>query len=237
MVQMGNELLHAQRLLNERPAVQPSPPPASQSYLTEQDVQNYGNDLLDVAQRAALQTVSPHLQRLDHENAELRNRLAQESRRALDQAVEAAVPNYREIDRDSRWHRWLLGIDLYSGRVRQQLLNEAIAAASAPRVISFFKGFLNEEVATGHIEPASAPAASAPREPAVNLASLAAPGRARPAGGDITSLPPEKPTYTRAQLRDLYTAHRKGAYIGREAEWARIDADIIAAGREGRVLG
>jgi hypothetical protein len=163
--------------------------------------------------------------------------LAREARRVLDQQVEAAVPNYREIDSDPRWHRWLLGIDLYSGRVRQQLLNEAIAAASAPRVISFFKGFLNEEVATGHVEPASVPAASAPREAAVNLASLAAPGRARPAGGDYSSLPPEKPTYTRAQLRELYAAHRKGAYVGREAEWARIDADIIAAGREGRVMG
>jgi hypothetical protein len=30
--------------------------------------------------------------------------------------------------------------------------------------------------------------------------------------------------------------HRKGAYTGREAEWNRQEADIIAAGREGRVL-
>src|SRR5262249_969770 len=176
MVQMGNELLHVQRLLQERPAAQPpTPPPPPQRYLTEQDVQNYGNDLIDFTRRAAAEAVSPHLARLDQENADLRNRLAREARRSLDQMVEAAVPNFREVDRDPRWHRWLLGVDLYSGRVRQQLLNEAIAAASAPRVISFFRGFLNEEVATGHIEPAPSPAASAPREPAIQLASLAAP--------------------------------------------------------------
>jgi len=237
MVQMGNELLHAQRLLQERAITPPPPPPPPQNYLTEQDEQQYGRDLIDFTQRAATQAVAPHLQRLDSENAELRSRLAREARHSLDQQVELAVPNYRDIDRDPRWHRWLMGIDLFSGRVRQQLLNEAIAAASAPRVISFFKGFLNEEAATGHIEPASTPAASAPREPAVPLASLAAPGRARPAGSDISGLPPEKPIYTRAQLRELYAAHRKGAYVGREQEWARIDADIIAAGREGRVLG
>jgi hypothetical protein len=57
-----------------------------------------------------------------------------------------------------------------------------------------------------------------------------APGRARPAR-------PEKPIYTRAQIAQLYSAHRKGAYVGREAEWARQDADIIAAGREGRIRG
>jgi hypothetical protein len=46
-----------------------------------------------------------------------------------------------------------------------------------------------------------------------------------------------KPTYTRAQIAQIYAAHRKGTYAGREAEWARIDADIIRAAAEGRVLG
>jgi hypothetical protein len=238
LVQMGNELLHAQRLLSTRQPQQPSQTPASPpSYLTDQDVQNYGGDLIDFTQRAAVQAVAPHLQRLEGENAELKQRLAREARRVLDQIVAAAVPNYMEIDRDPRWHRWLVGIDLYSGRVRQELLNDAIATGNASRVISFFRGFLAEETATGHIESAQlSPAASAPREPAVQLATLAAPGRDRPAGGGVTSLPPDKPIYTRTQLRELYSAFRKGAYAGREAEWKRIDADIIAAGREGRVV-
>jgi hypothetical protein len=34
----------------------------------------------------------------------------------------------------------------------------------------------------------------------------------------------------------LYEQHRKGAYSGRETEWARQERDIIAAGREGRIL-
>ena len=105
---------------------------------------------------------------LEQQNAELQARLAKDTRRILDQTVEIAVPNYREIDRDPRWHRWLLGIDVLSGRVRQQLLNEAISAAAAPRVISFFRGFLNEEAATGHNEPApSSHQAAPPREAAI----------------------------------------------------------------------
>jgi hypothetical protein len=237
MTQLGNELLLLQRMPPQsRQQSAPPPPPEAPAYLTETDVQNYGNDLLDVTQRAALHAVAPHLQALESQNAELQRRLAVEARRNLDQQVELAVPNYREIDRDPRWHRWLLGVDVLSGRVRQQLLNEAISTAQALRVISFFKGFLNEEAATGHNDPAlTSHQPAAPREAAIDLGSLAAPGRARPATGGDASLPPERPIYTRAQIRDLYSAQRKGAYVGREAEWARQEADIIAAGREGRI--
>jgi hypothetical protein len=232
MMQLGNELMHAQQL---RPA-QPRKATQQSAYLTDQDLENYGAELIDVTQRAALQAVAPKLQEVEQQNADLRKRLAIEARRRLDQAVELSVPNYREIDRNPRWHRWLLGIDVLSGRVRQQLLNEAISAASAPRVISFFRGFLQEEQATGHIEPApSSQQPAAPREPVIPLASIAAPGRARPATGGDTSVPPDKPIYTRAQIAQLYRAHQKGAYVGREAEWARQDADIIAASREGRI--
>jgi hypothetical protein len=236
MTQLGNELLHLQRMPPQSRSQSAPPPPAAPAYLTQEDEQNYGRELLDVTQRAALHVVAPHLQEMERQNADLRDQLAREARRALDQAVELAVPNYRDIDRDPRWHRWLLGIDVLSGRVRQQLLNEAISSAQAPRVISFFRGFLNEEAATGHNEPAPVShQAAPPREPAVNLASLAAPGRARPATGGDAMLPPERPIYTRAQIRQLYEQHRRGAYVGREAEWARQDADIIAAGREGRI--
>ena len=235
MTQLGNELLHLQRMPPQSRQQQPPPPPDAPTYLTEQDEQNYGKELLDVTQRAALHAVAPHLQSLEAQNAELQARLAKEARRALDQSVEIAVPNFREIDRDPRWHRWLLGIDVLSGRVRQQLLNEAISAAAAPRVISFFRGFLNEEVATGHSEPASnSQQAAPPREAAINLSSLAAPGRARPSTGGDASVQPEKPIYTRAQVKELYRAHQKGAYVGREAEWARLEADLYAAQREGR---
>src|SRR5262245_1295507 len=98
------------------------------NYLTQDDVYNYGGDMLDMSQRAALHAVAPHLQNLEHQNAELRHHLAREQRHRLDQQVEAAIPNYREIDNDPRWHAWLRGLDLLNGRVRQYLLDQAISA-------------------------------------------------------------------------------------------------------------
>jgi hypothetical protein len=239
MTQLGNELLQAQPV---SPAAMPapySPPPlAVTNYLTDTDVQNYGSELIDLAQRAAAQVVAPQLHRVQEENARLQERLAQEARRNLDQRVEIAVPNYREIDKNPRWHRWLLTPDVLSGRVRQQLLNEAIAAADATRVVSFFKGFLQEEVATGQSEfSPSSLRTPHPREPAIDLNSLAAPGRIGSANGGDPQLPPERTIYTRAQVTKFYADERRGAYVGREAEWARREADIIAAGREGRIQG
>lgn len=231
MEQLGTELMHAQ----QRPQARTKRPQAPRpQFLTPEDEQNYGRDLLDVAQRAALQTVAPKIHEIEQANKDLQGQLARERRRALDQAVELAVPDFRDIDRHPRWHRWLLGIDVYTGRVRQTLLNEAISAASAPRVISFFNGFKSEEAATGHIEPAASRQASAPREPVIPLATLATPGRARSATGGDASLPGDKPTYTRALVKQLYEQHRKGAYVGREAEWARLEADMFVAQREGR---
>ena len=234
MTQLGNELLHLQRTPPQARST-PQPTPQVPDYLTQEDVSNYGNELVDFAQRAAIHAVAPQLSKLEQQNAELQQRLAREARRSLDQAVAIAVPDYQTIDRDPRWHRWLLGVDVLSGRVRQTLLNEAISSAAAPRVISFFRGFLNEEAATGHngLAPNSHQAAP-PREAAVDLASLAAPGRVRPATGGDAGLPPEKPIYTRAQVKQLYEQHRKGAYAGREADWARLEADMFAAQREGR---
>ena len=54
---------------------------------------------------------------------------------------------------------------------------------------------------------------------------------------DSGSVPSGKPVYTHAQIAELYARHRKDAYAGREAEWNRIEADIFAAQREGRVQG
>jgi hypothetical protein len=65
----------------------------STSYLTREDVDNYGSELVDFAQRAAVHAVAPHLQNLRQQNAALQQRLAQEARRNLDQRVAAAVPD------------------------------------------------------------------------------------------------------------------------------------------------
>jgi hypothetical protein len=187
-----------------------------QDYLTQADVQNYGPELVDFAQRAAVHATAPQLAQLGAQSRELIRRLALETRSRLDCDVEAAVPNYREIDNDPRWHQWLRGIEPHNGRVRQELLNEAIAAGSATRVVAFFRGFLREHGQTG-------------AGPVFDWGPGQVLERTRPR--------PQGPVYTREQVKHFYELHRKGKFVGREDEWARLEHEIIRAGREGRILG
>jgi hypothetical protein len=104
----------------------------------------------------------------------------------------------------------LLGIDALSGRQRQVLLNDAIAQGNAARVIGFFRGW--QQQAGADTGQASQP-----------------PSRRMPMWG------PDRRIYSRAEIAKLYRQHAQGAYNGREADWQRQEADIIAAGREGRI--
>jgi hypothetical protein len=145
------------------------------------------------------------LQQIQQDNAQLRQRLAVEARRRLDSQVATAVPNYQQVDQDPRWHRWLLGIDNLSGRIRQHLLNESIASGDTNRVVSFFREFERE---AGGAQPSASTRATSrgARSPQI---------------------------YTREMIRQLYERHRKGEFA--EAAWAKIEADIFAAQHENRI--
>jgi hypothetical protein len=116
-------------------------------YLTWEDERNFGPEILDVAQRAARQAMAPVMERLQEESQDLRDHVAREVQRNLHSQVAAAVPNWDAINRDPRWLQWLNTPDLYSGHLRQDLLNDATAKGDAGRVIALFQGFIREVAA------------------------------------------------------------------------------------------
>ena len=67
--------------------------------MTQADVDNYGPEVLDMAQRASLHALAPELQRLADQNAEMRGRLARETQRNLFQTLDRAIPDWRTINR------------------------------------------------------------------------------------------------------------------------------------------
>jgi len=177
------------------------------NYLTQRDVDDYGHDVLDLAQRAALHALAPDLQALNHANADLRAQLAQERQRGLHPTLDAQIPDWRQIDSDPRWRQWLLLPHEYSNRPRQMHLNDAIQAADAARVISFFRGFLREGGAAPRPE-------QEPHRPAAT-------------GG--------KRTYTRAQIEQASRDFLRGR-IAPDA-YAKLSADMHAAIKENRIVG
>jgi hypothetical protein len=236
MQQLGDELMRTQAML-QHPA---TPQPGPVEFVTPEDRQNYGDELLDLVARGARQAVEPELNELKQTADSLRQQLTKAGQQGVVEALNRALPNWRDINQDPRFKNWLRLRDIYSGGVRQALLNAAFQAADAPRVVAFFQGFVTDEAATGHAElnpPApQQPNAAPARQPAVPLSSLAAPGRARPASGN-SSMPADKPIFTRIQISKFYSDVRKGVYAGREAEKDRQEKEIFSAQRDGRVRG
>jgi len=174
------------------------------AWLTEKDAQDYGYDVLDLAQRAAMHAVSPELQRINEQNESLRRQLAAEQRRGLYQSLDTQVPNWREIDNSLEWRQWLAGGHDLSGCTRQQLLNDALARGDAARVARFFRDFLRE--------------AGQP-----------------PQGQQQQRQATGQRTYTRADITRYSDAYWRGRIS--EGDYQKISADIVAAGREGRIVG
>src|SRR5262245_29455757 len=71
MRQMGEELLRIQQPPPNRPA-----PPPQRAYVTDRDLQNFGPDLIDLTQRAAVQVMEPRLAQVAEENQNLRRQIA-----------------------------------------------------------------------------------------------------------------------------------------------------------------
>jgi hypothetical protein len=237
--QMGQRVSQLERLLASLSAPQQAPAQAAAAKLiTDKDVEDYG-DSIEVMRRAAREEVAASQQ----EVAELKRLVMQlqtnvvpkvESvvqRQALNSEqmfwseLSAEVPDWREINAEQGFHNWLLEIDPLSGVSRQSYLDNAQNQLDARRVAGFFKTW--QSVNGGSV-------AQSPRNVASSqLEKQIAPGRGRTAAS--TPAANDAKTYARADVAKFFDDVRKGLYKGREQERDRIERDIFAAQRDGRI--
>lgn len=235
--------------LQSAPAAQPTASPAAGATpgfqpLTEAEEEEYGKDLMGVVARKAQMLYDPIVNELKAEIAQLKGAMGavggsmmKRTQDEMYRTMTQEVPNWRVINRDPEYLAWLAGVDPYSGKPRDQMLQEAFSGQDGERVVSFFKGYLSEVAATDPSKypasPSSGPTTRA--EPRPTLESLAAPGKARPAAA--STAPAEKPLIRRADITAFYTAVAAGKWKGREAEVAQHEAELFQATNEGRVIG
>ena len=222
--------------------------------ITDKDKADFGEDLIDVIKRAAIEAVMPQLKPIAETVGQVQARVdttTQETERQflhrMHTTMDASVPGWDALNKDPNFIAWTKQNDVYSGLNRQELLQKAWYAGDSNRVIAFFQGFLAEEAATdpaaaqaraaalglngGHAAapPASPPQPAAPQR--VTLEQLAAPGRARAA-----ATPPQgKPVWTAAGISQFYMDVANGKFRGRDQERIATEADLMAAQREGRI--
>ena len=239
--------------IQEAPVVQPEETveaPAS-SYLTAAEREEFGDDMVDFVGHVIKDNVGSELSKLARQFDQLNARFdkldglaqqvsrvqTQSTKQTIESALNSSVPEWLQLNEDPGFLGWLAQRDMASGRMRQELLNEAYAQGDANRVIHFFKTFQQENEAPPAQQPAPQP--PAPRQPAVQLETLATP---TPAAGAVTPAPASeqpgtnKRTWTVAEHQAFNSAVRRGEFKGREAEQRAIEEDILLASAEGRYL-
>ncbi len=233
--EMGAELVAVQQ-----PRAVTSVAPVVQQNVTPKDLADYGEDFLAVVGRVATDVAQPRIAQLEAENRRLSAQMSRQAGSNIYSMLDDKVPNWATINGSPRFKTWLRSRDIYAGRLRQQLLDDAFRAADAARVVAFFQGFLKEEEATGSTEfllNTEPPPGAAPRNPAVELQTLAAPGHARPAVATSPNSPANEPRYiTRGQITQFYANVRAGKYVGREQDRLNDEAFIFECQNAGRVL-
>jgi TolA-binding protein len=238
---------HVQNLQNIIANLQAAPPPApapmapapQETLLTNEEVEEYGKDLLSVVGKKAREELAPVIsayeERIKGLEAQVQATTAntsQQIQQKLLDTLDTRLPTWREVNTDEKFIDWLGLPDAYSGAIRMDMLKAAYAQGNAPRVLAFFNGFLAEEaaVAPGNAEPDDSNTTKVAKVP---LSTFAAPGRAKTAAA--APAPAEKPIFTRAQIAKFYTDVSSQVYRGRDAEKNKLEAQIFEAQREGRI--
>lgn len=214
----------------------PAPNQGTPKLVTPKDVETYGNELIDFAKRAAREAVAPQLAQVHQENEELKRARAADAVRNVHSHLDGVVPDWRSLNENPQFLDWLRLPDVYSGKLRIQLMREAFQAADAPRVSAFFSDYVKEAQATGQL-PAPQPQAGVqpPRIAARPLSTLVSPGSATPSPVS-TGVSASKPTITRSQIREFYSNEGRKRYAGREADRIADQQIIFEAQSEGRVI-
>jgi hypothetical protein len=223
--------------LRQAPPAAPKPAPTTPR-ITQTDVDEFGQETIDMMRRAARQEaeeqfapviaqLQTQLQSIQSTVVPRMNQIEQETEtnRAtrFTQALDQNAANWRALNNDDNFLNWLDEMDPLAGKARQELLNEAVNGLDAYRAAAFFNAYTRE-----HSTPTPTPAPT----PGVNpqLEALVTPGKGR--GG---APQPEKPPITREQIAKFYNDVASGKYRSRPEEKAKIESDIFAAQREGRV--
>lgn len=209
--------------LKRKPAVQ---------LVTDKEREEFGEDLLDVAARNTL--ARPEIARLIEDNQKLTVMVSsleaklgatnagvvKTARERMFDALDAKVPNWRNINKDQAFLDWLALEDGFSGIDRMTLLRSAYDENDAARVARFFTTYVSETSADT-------------RPSRIDPKDFVSPGQTRtpaPAKPDD-----QKITWTPSSIDAFYRDKLKGVYAKNPEEAARLERDIFAAQREGRI--
>lgn len=208
--------------------------------VTDDELEDYGEDLVDLIGRRAQEVYEPRIQELQDELKSLKDQVGGVSEKVertdhgrVEGKLDSEVKDWRQLNTDPEFLAWLDVRDVYSGQYRGSLLREAYANGDADRVVQIFKGFLNEHaVVSQPVATEQASQGSQQGKPKVDAAQLVAPGTPKAPSAGAQK---EKRIWTQSEIKKHFHAVHTGKFKGSREKQDAIEKDIIAASREGRI--
>lgn len=227
------ELEEANRQLQadlERVRATPPEPETPANPITDRDREEFGEDLIELIERAAEAKTAPlhkRIAELEQQNQELRGRVGDVSEKVGKTSAETylarladAVPDWEEINYDPNFIEWLKVVDPVYGVERNVALQVAHKNLDVARVAAIFKAY--KESRTPPTQP---------QKPAADLGRQVAPTRTR--SGAPAQQQVQGKIWTNAEISQFFDDWRRGRIPQDEAE--RIEQDILAAQAQGRI--
>jgi hypothetical protein len=184
-----------------------------------EEVEEYGQGLVDLIRRAAREEISEKDRRIEELEHKL-NMVEQKSAKTVEidfyTRLADLVPDYVVINDKPEFHKWLGEPDELTGVERQVLLEDAESKRDPVRVAKFFQAWKRTT------ETRTAVANS-------QLSAHVVPD----AGSPTATAPTAKRMWTRADVARVYSAIRRGEVT--DAEAAALESEIHAATMEGRL--
>ena len=227
------------------PAAEPAPTPTEKpaTVISEAEVSDYGEELLDIIGRKSLLSINPALEQINQRLQSLEQGLGGVQQKAVlsDRekvyaALNELVPTWKAVNKSTDFRAWLTEADPSVGAQRGALLNQAFDENATDRVVAFFKGYLNEQTTVQTVETVPTPAATPDSQAAqVDLETLVSPGGAQEATPASAHGDTAGRMYTQTEIAAFYSDVQKGKYKGKDAEKLAVEQDIIAAANTGRI--
>ena len=213
---------------------------AAASLVTDEEVEEYGPELIDLIGRKAREISQSELTKLQNEISTLKSTLSgvtqevgETSREKLISKLDTTVKDWREVNTQAEFLDWLDEVDPFSGNIRGQMLKTAYENNDAERVVAFFTGFQKEYAAITPQQADPLPAKSTPAA-AVDLNDLVAPGKTARNTAPASAQNAER-VWTRKQITEFYSEVNKGKYKSDPAMKAAIEREIINAVSSNRI--
>lgn len=216
-----------QKAVETKP-VETKKPAVAEKLVTDADVQAFGEDLIEVQRKVAREVAAEFRGELDAmkaENEKLREQLTttgtQVSEASFEQRLYRMVPDFEAINADSRWVDWLNEVDPLLRAPRKSVAQDAFNRADAEAVahyVGMFKSSISPAVQNN--------------DKAAELEKQIQPKRSATNSANVSQ---QAQTYTDAQIHQMFLKSADYSAKGRIEEAAKLEAEIDAAYRDGRV--